>query len=149
MRAVIQRVKEAKVKINQTVIGEIGEGMVILFGVANGDTEKDVQYLVEKITHLRIFAQEEKEFDRAITENAGEILVVPQFTLYADCSKGRRPDFTQAAPAEKAKFLYETFIEKLKKNKLTIKTGEFGAEMLVEIHNDGPVTIILDTEGYC
>lgn len=146
MRAVIQRVKEAKVKIDQTVIGEIGEGMVILLGVANGDTEKDAQYLAEKITHLRIFAQGEKEFDRAISDNTGEILVVPQFTLYADCHKGRRPDFTQAAPAEKAKFLYETFIEKLKKNKLTIKTGEFGAEMLVEIHNDGPVTIIFDTK---
>lgn len=146
MRAVIQRVKEAKVKINQTIIGEIGEGMVILLGVANGDTEKDAQYLVEKITHLRIFAQEEKEFDRAITENAGEILVVPQFTLYADCSKGRRPDFTQAASMEKARFLYDYFLQKLKEKYGKVKTGEFGAKMLVEIHNDGPVTIILDTE---
>ncbi len=145
MRAVIQRVKEAKVKINQTVVGEIGEGMVILLGVANEDTEKDAEYLAEKITHLRIFAQGEKEFDRALSDNISEILVVPQFTLYADCRKGRRPDFTQAAPAEKAKFLYDYFVQKLKEKYEKVKTGEFGAKMLVEIHNDGPVTIILDT----
>ena len=146
MRAVIQRVKKARVQTEGGDSEQIEHGLVVLLGIEKEDKENDSQYLAEKISNLRLFPNEEKEFEKTVVEINGEILVISQFTLYADCRKGRRPDFTQAARAEKAKFLYETFVEKLKKNGLKIKTGKFGAKMLVEIHNDGPVTIILDTD---
>jgi len=145
MRAVIQRVKEAKV-ITEREEKRINQGMVIFLGIGEKDTEKNNEYLVNKILNLRLFAiSEKKKFEKSVMDIGGEILIVSQFTLYADCRKGRRPDFIQAAPAEKAKFLYEGFVQKLKEKYEKIKTGKFGAKMLVEIHNDGPVTIILDT----
>jgi len=150
MRALIQRVKKAKV-IFEREEKSINQGMVIFLGIEENDREEDSQYLVNKILSLRIFeanssVNKEKEFEKSIIDISGEILVVSQFTLYADCRKGRRPDFSQAAPMEKAKFLYEYFIQKLREKYDKIETGKFGAKMLVEIHNDGPVTIILDTE---
>lgn len=146
MRAVIQRVKEARVKVENGKTEQIGKGLVVLLGVEKEDTEKESQYLAEKILNLRLLAEGEKEFEKSAIDSGSEILVISQFTLYADCRKGRRPDFTQAASVEKAKFLYGCFIQKLREKYAKIKTGEFGAKMLVEIDNDGPVTIILDTE---
>ncbi len=160
MRAVIQRVKEARVEVENGKIEQIGKGLVVLLGIARDDTEKESQYLAERIVNLRLFPEKEpaspasqrgepaggKEFEKSLITDRGEILVISQFTLYADCLKGRRPDFTQAAASEKAKSLYEHFIEKLKEKYEKLKTGEFGAKMVVEIHNDGPVTIILDTK---
>ncbi len=153
MRAVIQRVKKAKVQTEDGYSEEIDQGLVILLGVEKEDKENDAQYLAEKISNLRLFPEEEpaspaggKEFEKTISDVTGEILVVSQFTLYADCRKGRRPDFTQAANSEKAKFLYDYFVQKLKEKYEKIKTGKFGTKMLVEIDNDGPVTIILDTK---
>lgn len=147
MRAVIQRVKEAKVEIEGKSGTQIGKGLVVFLGVGKEDTEEEIQYLAEKITNLRLFPNGEKEFEKSVVEVGGEILVVSQFTLYADCRKGRRPDFTQAGPTEKARSLYESFVQKLEQKYERVKTGEFGAKMLVEIHNAGPVTIILDTRG--
>ena len=145
MRVVIQRVSGGKVSINGAVKSQIGQGFVILLGVKEGDSEKEVQFLAEKIVNLRVMADESGKMNRSILEVNGEILAVSQFTLYADTSAGRRPSFIQAAKPEVSKPLYELFVSKLKR--LGVKkvlTGEFGAYMQVEINNDGPVTIILE-----
>lgn len=147
MRAVLQRVKKAAVTINQKDRHQISQGLVILVGVGSGDCPEVIPKLVEKIVNLRIFPNPEKKFDYSVLDIQGEILVIPQFTLYADCRHGRRPDFTSAASFEVATKLYEMFIAEIKKYPLTLKEGKFGAEMLVEIFNDGPVTIILDTDN--
>ena len=153
MRVVIQRVKKAKVEIVESTLPdekyntkEISQGLVILVGITHTDTVEDAKYLAQKILNLRIFSDEKDRFDKSILDIAGEILVVSQFTLYGDCTKGRRPDFTYAAKADYAETIYENFISELKKSNLKIETGKFQAKMLVEIHNDGPVTIILDTK---
>ncbi|MFH1369159.1 MAG: D-aminoacyl-tRNA deacylase [Elusimicrobiota bacterium] len=145
MKAILQRVTEAKVKINNGETRSIGKGLVILLGVGVNDAEKDAEKLAEKIVNLRIFPNEEGKFDKCLLDICGEALVVSQFTLYGDCEKGRRPDFTKAARPEKAVPLYERFIKCLKEFKVKTETGEFAADMMVEIHNDGPVTISLDS----
>lgn len=146
MKAVIQRVKKAKITINGSKEKNINKGIVIFIGIGEDDARKDADWLSEKIMNLRIFPNDEGKLDQSITAMAGEIMIVSQFTLFADVNKGRRPDFTKAAKPEKAIPLYEYFIKSLEKSKLKIETGEFGANMLVEIHNDGPVTINLDTK---
>lgn len=146
MRTVIQRVEKAKVKVSGETIGEIGPGLVVLLGVGERDTEKDAEYLADKIANLRIFTNQDDKMNLSALEVKGEILAVSQFTLYGDTRKGRRPSFVGAAKPEKAEGLFNYFVEKLKETGLKIATGQFRAMMLVEIHNDGPVTLILDRQ---
>lgn len=145
MRACIQRVKEASVSIENKLIGKVDKGLVILLGITHQDTEKDAQYLANKIVNLRIFEDKSNKFNLSMLDVNGQALIISQFTLYGDCRKGRRPDFTQAASPELAKGLYLKFIEIMKKTGITVAEGEFGAMMLVDIHNDGPVTLIVDS----
>lgn len=144
MRAVVQRVRKASVSVGDEVVGAIGPGLVVLLGVKNGDTEAEARWLANKIANLRIFSDQEGKFNLSALDVGGEALVVSQFTLYADARKGRRPSFTEAAPPEVAEPLVEKFVEFLRAEGLKVETGRFGAMMLVEIHNDGPVTIILE-----
>ncbi len=146
MRVVVQRVKEASVSIEGEGVGEIGKGLVILLGIAQGDSEREARRLAEKIAHLRIFADEEGRFNLSALDVGAQALVVSQFTLYGDTRKGRRPSFTSAAPPEVAEPLVERFIEFLRAVGLQVESGRFGAMMVVNIANDGPVTLILDTE---
>jgi len=145
MKALLQRVTSASVSINNEVVGKIGRGLVVLVGVANGDTLKDAQYLAQKTAGLRIFANEEGKFDLSVMDVKGELLVVSQFTLLADTRKGRRPSFTDAAPPALGEELCNSFIDQVRATGLKVETGRFQAHMLVEIHNDGPVTIMLDS----
>ncbi|MDD5687630.1 MAG: D-aminoacyl-tRNA deacylase [Elusimicrobia bacterium] len=144
MKVVIQRVKKASVSY-ENVKEEINNGLVILFGVGENDVDDKIKWLVDKILNLRIFPDNSNKFNFSVSDIKGEILVVSQFTLYANCEKGRRPDFTSAAKPEKANILYKRFLEELAKTGLIVKSGKFAADMLVEIHNDGPVTILMDT----
>ena len=146
MRAVIQRVSRAAVRFDSRVAGEIGAGLLVLLGVADGDGEDDAARLAEKVARLRIFANDDGRFDRSVLDTGGAVLVVSQFTLLADSRhpKGTRPDFSGAAPREKAEPLYELFCEELRALGVPVETGVFGARMEVELVNDGPVTIILD-----
>ena len=144
MRAVIQRVARASVSIDGEVVGEIGPGLVVLLGIGKGDVEEDAHWLAKKVAALRIFADHEGKFNRSILEIGGSALVVSQFTLYGDARKGRRPSFSKAAPPEVAEPLCDRFVDLLKAEGLEVATGHFGAMMLVEIHNDGPVTIWLE-----
>lgn len=146
MRALIQRVKRASVTINPEVTGKINNGLLIFLGVGEDDTEKQVQYLVEKCTGLRIFTDEQDKMNLSVKDINGEILIVSQFTLFGDCKKGKRPSFVRAARPETAIPLYESFIAHCKNTGLNVQTGEFGADMQIELINDGPVTIWLDTE---
>ena len=143
MRAVIQRVARASVSIDGEVVGEIGPGLVVLLGIGKGDVEEDSHWLAKKVAALRIFADHEGKFNRSILEIGGSALVVSQFTLYGDARKGRRPSFSKAAPPEVAEPLCDLFVDFLRAEGLGVATGRFGAMMLVEIHNDGPVTIWL------
>jgi len=145
MRAVVQRVAKARVTVEDHVTGEIGAGLLILLGVGAGDSEAEVDLLANKIANLRIFADAQSKFNLSALDTRGEMLVVSQFTLYADCRKGRRPSFTDAAKPEIAAPLCDRFVEKLRAMGFTVATGAFQAHMVVEIHNDGPVTIGLDT----
>lgn len=145
MKALLQRVSQASVSVNGQVIGEIGPGLVILIGVAKGDTEEDARYLAEKATGLRIFADSEGKFNLSIVDVRGEILVVSQFTLLADSRKGRRPSFTDAAPPDEAAALFEQFVTAARTSGLKVETGRFQEHMLVKIFNDGPVTVMLDS----
>lgn len=147
MRAVIQRVREGKVTVEGETMGAIGPGLVILLGVGQDDTAAEAEKLAQKIAHLRIFADAEGKTNLSALDVGAEALVISQFTLYADCKKGRRPSFTDAAPPEIAEPLIEHFMAVLREAGIErVETGRFGARMLVEIHNDGPVTIFLDTE---
>ncbi|MCI8336727.1 MAG: D-tyrosyl-tRNA(Tyr) deacylase [Peptococcaceae bacterium] len=146
MRAVVQRVKQASVAIDGTTVGEIPQGLMVLLGVGKEDTSQDATYLAEKIVGLRIFTDAEDKMNLSVLDIGGEILVVSQFTLYADCRKGKRPGFSDAALPETAIPLYEQFVIALKEMGLTVATGQFGADMLVSIENDGPVTILLDSK---
>ncbi len=145
MKALLQRVTRASVSVACEEVGKIGKGLVVLLGVANGDEEKDAQYLVNKITNLRIFADSESKFNLSALDVGAELLLVSQFTLLAETVKGRRPSFTNAAPPEKAEELFNYFVEQAKASGLKIATGRFQTHMLVEIFNDGPVTIMLDS----
>ncbi|MEJ2262299.1 MAG: D-aminoacyl-tRNA deacylase [Anaerolineales bacterium] len=144
MRAVLQRVKHGSVKIGEDTIAEIGPGLVILLGIGPTDGDDEARYLAEKIANLRIFEDEEGRINRSLLDVGGEVIVVSQFTLYADTRKGRRPSFTQAAPPEIARPMVNRFAELLAEQGVPTQTGEFGAHMLVEIANDGPVTIWME-----
>ena len=146
MRVVIQRVRKASVTVDNQITGSIGFGLVILIGVAREDSENDVQWIADKCINLRIFENEEGKFHHSLLDTGGEILAISQFTLLGDCRKGRRPSFTHAAEPKKAQQLYERFVDILKEKKIKIETGVFAARMSVEIHNDGPVTLILDSK---
>lgn len=147
MKAVIQRVKYATVKVDNKIIGECKQGFMILLGVINGDTKEDADKLIKKIPVLRIFEDENGKMNKSLLDIDGEILVVSQFTLAADCSHGRRPSFTASAPPDIANELYEYLVGELKTAGVkSVQTGEFGADMAVELLNDGPVTIILDSK---
>jgi len=146
LKALLQRVSKASVTVNQDVIGQIGNGLVILLGVATGDTEQDARYLTDKIIGLRIFGDNQGKFNLSVSEIGGELLAVSQFTLLADTKKGRRPSFTDAAPPNEAEVLFDKFVFLLRKSGLKVETGRFQAHMLVNIQNDGPVTIMLDSK---
>jgi len=163
LRAVIQRVKFASVQINNKVVSKINKGLLVFLGVKEDDNEKDVSYLVDKVINLRIFEDQEEKMNLSLKDISGELLVVSQFTLYGDCKKGRRPSFIKAAnygdckkgrrPSfikaanpERAKLLYERFINETQKLGIITQHGEFQAHMIVNIENDGPVTILLDSE---
>lgn len=147
MRAVLQRVTQGAVTIGQETVGRIGAGLVILLGVKSGDDEQDAAWLAAKIATLRIFEDDEGKFNRSLLDVEGEALVVSQFTLYGDARRGRRPSFSDAAPPEVAAPLVDRFCDLLRQQGVRqVQTGRFGAMMLVEIHNHGPVTILLDTE---
>ena len=145
MKALLQRVTRASVSIDNEEVGRIGQGLVVFLGVASGDTEKDAQYLAQKIVNLRIFADKEGKFNLSALDINAELLLVSQFTLLADTRKGRRPSFVEAAPPVQAEELFEYFVEQTRATGLKVETGRFQAYMQVEIHNDGPVTIMLDS----
>jgi D-tyrosyl-tRNA(Tyr) deacylase len=145
MRAVVQRVTKARVQVGDRVVGEIGAGLLVLVGVAAEDGPADVQYLAGKVRELRIFGDEGGRMNRSVEECGGSVLVVSQFTLLGDVRKGRRPSFDAAAPPEMAKALYEDLVRQLRADGLRVATGEFQAQMAVELVNDGPVTILLDS----
>lgn len=146
MRAVVQLVSKASVKVSGRITGKIGAGLVVLLGVSRDDTEKDVEYLADKISNLRIFPDEKGLMNRSALDVEGEILVISQFTLFGDCRKGRRPSYSKAASPEIAQKLYKLFIAELEKRKITVATGEFQAIMKLSLTNDGPVTILVDSE---
>jgi D-tyrosyl-tRNA(Tyr) deacylase len=146
MRAVVQRVKEARVDVDAREVGRIGKGLAILIGIAKDDKEGDIEYLVEKVTGLRIFEDKEGKMNLSVIDVKGEILVVSQFTLYGDCRKGRRPSFDQAAPPEVAEKLYNLFVKKIRERGIRVEIGRFRALMDVHLLNWGPVTILLDSK---
>ncbi len=146
MRALIQRVSRASVTVEEKVVGEIGKGLLIFLGIGLEDTENTVKTLVDKIVQLRIFSDEQGKMNLSLLDVQGEVLVVSQFTLHADVSRGRRPGFTKAAPSSLAIPLYELFKDTCKNYTLTVESGVFGAMMQVELCNDGPVTIWIDSE---
>ncbi len=145
MKALLQRVTGASVSVASEVVGRIGRGLVIFVGVADRDTEKDAQYLAQKAVSLRIFSDEAGKFNLSALDIKGELLVVSQFTLLADTKKGRRPSFTEAAPPAQAEELFERFVAQARATGLKVEIGRFQQYMQVEIHNDGPVTILLDS----
>ena len=145
MIAVVQRVESAGVSVDEHTVGKIGAGLVVLLGVAEGDVEKDADYLSDKIVNLRIFEDSDGKMNRSLIDISGEMLVVSQFTLLADCRKGRRPSFTGAAGPEQADELYEYFVKNVRSRVEKVATGRFQAMMKVDLVNDGPVTMILDS----
>ena len=147
MRAVVQRVKESSVKIENQIISQIGSGLLVLLGIAQDDRLADADYLANKISNLRIFEDEKGKMNRSLLEMGGEMLVVSQFTLLGDCRKGRRPSFVSAAEPAKATELYEYFIQQVRRLGTSVETGSFGAMMQVALVNDGPVTLLLESPG--
>ena len=145
MRVVLQRVKEAKVTVEGKMVGQIQKGLVLLLGAKTGDTEEDVGYLVEKCVNLRIFEDQEQKMNLSALDVKAEVLVISQFTLYGNTSKGRRPSFTDSLEPQEAERLYNEFIDRIEAAGLKTESGVFGAKMLVEIHNWGPVTFILES----
>ena len=145
MKALLQRVTTASVSVSGEVVGSIGQGLVVFVGVADGDTEEDARYLAQKTAELRIFADENGKFNLSALDIKGELLAVSQFTLMANTRKGRRPSFTEAAPPVQAEDLFEHFVKQARATGLKVETGRFQQYMQVEIHNDGPVTILLDS----
>lgn len=145
MRAVIQRVNNASVEVDGKTVGEIGKGLLVFLGVGDGDTDADLNYIADKTAGLRIFSDEDDKMNLSVTDIDGEILVVSQFTLYGDCRKGRRPNFTSSMEPVTAEKMYEDFIKTIESKGIKTAHGEFGADMKVSISNDGPVTILLDS----
>jgi D-tyrosyl-tRNA(Tyr) deacylase len=146
VKALLQRVTGASVSVGGEVVGSIGRGLVVLVGVAGGDSDKDIQYLARKMVNLRIFADKEEKFNLSALDIGAELLLVSQFTLLADTRKGRRPGFTDAAPPPQAEALFQQFVDAVKASGLKTATGRFQQYMQLEIHNDGPVTIMLDSK---
>ncbi|MDH5714458.1 MAG: D-aminoacyl-tRNA deacylase [Candidatus Aminicenantes bacterium] len=147
MKVLIQKVSRAEVRVADRIVGSIGEGALLFLGVEKGDTDKDVSFLTEKITHLRIFPDSEGKMNLSLLDVGGEILVVSQFTLAGDVQKGRRPSFDKAAPPEMAEKYYQEFVHQLKKTRLKVATGEFQAMMSVELVNEGPVTFMVESKS--
>ena len=145
MKAVVQRVKQSSVKTNDEIVGHIGHGLLVLLGVAKGDSAEDADYLANKIINLRIFEDEDGKMNRSLRETGGELLAVSQFTLLADCRKGRRPSFIAAAEPDKATELYEKFVDRVRQMGVGVQTGRFRAMMEVALINDGPVTVIIES----
>lgn len=146
MRAVIQRVKSSKVSVDGEVLGSINRGFNVLLGISKDDTIEDVNYIKDKIINLRVFEDENDKMNNSLLDVQGELLIISQFTLYGDCRKGRRPNFMDAMKGSEAESLYETFLEEIRKSNLKAECGKFGADMTVDIVNDGPVTILLDSK---
>jgi len=145
MRAVVQRVKESHVAIEGEIVARIGHGLLVLLGVATGDTVKNADYLADKLSHLRIFEDDQEKMNRSLLDTGGDMLVVSQFTLMGDCRKGRRPSFIKAARPEEADPLYAFFVQRVREKGVHVETGRFRARMAVSLINDGPVTIILES----
>ena len=145
MKAVVQRVKNSRVTVEQTVVGKIDAGLLILLGVADGDQPADADYLADKIINLRIFEDDQGKLNRSVLDTGGEVLVVSQFTLLGDCRKGRRPSFAHAAAPAQAESLYEHFVDRIQRRGLRVQTGRFRAMMDVALVNDGPVTLIVES----
>ena len=146
MRAVVQRVAKASVSVDETVVGKIDRGLVVFLGVDADDDEKDAALMADKIAGLRCFEDNDSKFNLSVTDVGGAILAISQFTLHGDCRKGRRPSFTKAARPEKAVPLYETVVHLLRESAIHVETGSFGAHMHVDVANDGPVTLLIDTK---
>ena len=146
MRVVVQRLNSSKVTVEGEIVGSINKGLNLLIGISKEDTEEDLLYLKDKILNLRIFEDENDKMNLSLLDIKGEILAISQFTLYGDCRKGRRPNFMEAEGGERARTLYERFVELLRESNLKVETGKFGAHMIVDIQNDGPVTLMLDSK---
>jgi D-tyrosyl-tRNA(Tyr) deacylase len=147
MRAVVQRVSEASVRVGDEVVGRIGRGLLVLIGVARADGEREADYLADKVAHLRVFEDDDGKLNRSVLDVGGEVLVVSQFTLLGDCRKGRRPSFIEAADPEHGSWLYGQFVERVARAGAPVQTGRFRALMAVSLVNDGPVTLVIDTPG--
>jgi D-tyrosyl-tRNA(Tyr) deacylase len=146
MRAVVQRVRRAEVRVGEEVVGRIGFGVVVLLGVGKNDTEASAEALAEKITTLRVFEDDQGKMNKSLMDTGGQALCVSQFTLYGDCRKGRRPSYDQAGAPDQAVVLYESFVSSLRKRGIPTETGRFRAMMEVELINDGPVTLLIDSD---
>ena len=147
MKVVLQRVSSARVRVGDAEVGRIGRGLLVFVGVAKDDVSADVDYLAAKIRDLRIFEDDDGRMNRSVVDAGGELLVVSQFTLYGDCRRGRRPSFDSAAPPDQARELYDELVEQLRATGLKVETGQFQAMMDVELVNDGPVTLIVESRG--
>lgn len=146
MRAVVQKISRGKVTVNNEVTGEIGKGLLIYLGIGHDDTTEDIKYMVDKISNLRVFEDENEKMNLSVKDISGELLIISQFTIMGDCRRGRRPSFTMAAKPDEATILYEEFIENCKKTGIEVATGVFQAHMSVDYINDGPVTILIDSK---
>jgi D-tyrosyl-tRNA(Tyr) deacylase len=146
MRAVVQRVTSARVRVGESVVGEIAAGLLVLLGVSRSDTEADAKYVAAKIREMRVFEGDGKPMDRSVVDVGGSVLVVSQFTLYGDMRKGRRPSFDEAAPPDLARALYEAVVRELRTAQVPVATGQFQAMMHVDLVNDGPVTVLVDSQ---
>lgn len=147
MRAIVQRVKHASVTVDGNVIGKIEQGFLVLVGVKCGDTEKNADFIIKKCCGLRVFEDSEEKMNLSLADIGGSLLIVPNFTLYADCKKGFRPGFSDAAPPAEAERLYNYVVEGCRQSGIPVETGSFGADMKVELLNDGPITLLIENEG--